>query len=154
MSSKRVLIAEDDATIRLLEKRILEHAGYEVDCAENGKDALELLNIQQYCVVVADVMMPVLDGYALAKEIKKRFNKSLPVVLVTAVPDAMKAAHEHDAKPLSVLQKPFTPEALLTAVKLLESLNAPQNALPTKAKTAPKSPPKTWLDKLLHPTRQ
>ena len=117
---KRILIAEDDKSICSLEKRILEEAGYEVDCAESGDTALEMARQNRYTVVIADVMMPGLDGFDLTREITKIYQKSVPVLLVTAVQDALKTAHEREAKPMSTLQKPFSPQALLTAVRLLE----------------------------------
>jgi DNA-binding response OmpR family regulator len=161
MTEKRVLIAEDDETILLLEKKILEGAGYRVDCATTGVMALELVKQNRYTLVVADVMMPEMDGFTLTREIEKLYKKSVPVLLVTAVHDALKAAHDRDVKPMSTLQKPFTSAALLTAVKMLEgqAAKAGMDATPKKAppKKAPqKSPPqkkpspkKGWLEKLI-----
>lgn len=146
MSSKRILIAEDDISIQQLEKKILETAGYEVDCVENGEAALELIKNHRYSVVVADVMMPGMDGFDLTKAIRKMFDRRLPVVLVTAVPDALNTAHDNEAYPLSVLQKPFTPQGLLTAVKLLESQN--KVTKPTTTKPYKQEEKTSWLSKL------
>jgi DNA-binding response OmpR family regulator len=159
MIQKRILVVEDDSSIRLLEKRILETAGYAVDCAASGEAALELLSANRYTAVVADVMMPGMDGFDLTREIRNRFQKNLPVLLVTAVPDALKAAHQKDAKPLSVIQKPFAPNALVTAVRLLESQVEKPSEKPLEKRekstpNAPKDPPKkkSWFDKLIHPS--
>ena len=152
MSSKRILIAEDDISIRTLEQRILEAAGYEVDCVDNGDAAIELLKTRRYCVVVADVMMPGMDGFDLTKAIRQMFDKRLPVLLVTAVPDALKTAHDNQAHPLSVLQKPFAPQALITAVNLLASQNTRNAPSPPKPELKEEKP--GWLSKLRRTSRK
>jgi DNA-binding response OmpR family regulator len=159
-----ILIAEDDEAIMLLEKRILEDAGYAVDCAISGDQALEMAKQNRYAVIVADIMMPGLDGIDLTKEIAKIYRRTVPVLLVTAVHDALNAAHSRDARPMSTLQKPFSPQALLTAVKLLESQGKTSGAV---QKTSPRTNAKpskslnsqsiskrkkSWLEKLLHPS--
>jgi DNA-binding NtrC family response regulator len=154
MKPKRILVAEDDISIQRLEKRILEDAGYEVDCADSGEAALELVKQNRYVVVVADVMMPGLDGFQLTKEIAKIYSRSVPVLLVTAMHDALAAAHEQQAKPLSTLQKPFKPQALVTAVRLLESQVKQPEERRSQAKKSKKTEKekKSWFDKLFHPS--
>jgi DNA-binding response OmpR family regulator len=154
---KRILIAEDDESILTLEKRILEEAGYQVECAATGDLALEMVRQNRYAVVVADVMMPGLDGFDLTREIARIYQKSVPVLLVTAVHDALKAAHQRDARPMSTLEKPFTPQALLTAVRLLEG--QARGAGPARDHLkAPREPrekakkKRSWLDRLLNPS--
>jgi DNA-binding response OmpR family regulator len=121
MTLTRILIAEDDESIMALEKRILEDAGYSVDCAVSGDQALEMAKENRYALIVADVMMPGMDGIDLTREIAKIYQRSVPVLLVTAMHDVLKTAHSREARPMSTLQKPFTPQALLTAVRLLEA---------------------------------
>jgi two-component system chemotaxis sensor kinase CheA len=85
-AKKRVLVVEDTLTTRTLEKNILEAAGYDVTTAVDGEDALIKLYEKPFDIVVSDVQMPRLDGFALTERIKKdqRF-KDLPVILVTAL---------------------------------------------------------------------
>ncbi len=85
-AKKRVLVAEDSLTTRTLEKNILEAAGFDVTTAVDGEDALIKLYEKTFDIVVSDVQMPRLDGFALTERIKKdqRF-KDLPVILVTAL---------------------------------------------------------------------
>ena len=75
MAGKRILIAEDDESILALENQILSEAGYSVDCAKTGTDALALVKENRYAVVVADVMMPGLDGFELTREIERIYKK-------------------------------------------------------------------------------
>jgi two-component system chemotaxis sensor kinase CheA len=83
---KRVLVVEDTLTTRTLEKNILEAAGFDVTTAVDGEDGLIKLYEKTFDIVVSDVQMPRLDGFALTERIKKdqRF-KDLPVILVTAL---------------------------------------------------------------------
>jgi two-component system chemotaxis sensor kinase CheA len=82
---RRLLVADDSVTTRSLEKSILEAAGYEVIAAVDGGEAWQLLQEKGADLVVADVEMPRMDGFALCEAIRgsKRFRE-LPVVLVTA----------------------------------------------------------------------
>jgi two-component system chemotaxis sensor kinase CheA len=83
---KRVLLADDSATTRTLERSILEAAGYEVLTATDGEQAFKLLQETGADVVVSDVEMPNMDGFTLTESIRAtaRF-KGLPVVLLTAL---------------------------------------------------------------------
>ncbi|MEW5847813.1 MAG: response regulator [Myxococcota bacterium] len=82
----RLLVVDDSVTTRSLEKSILEAAGYEVLTAADGAEAWRLLQERGADLVVADVEMPHMDGFALTEAIRssKRFRK-LPVILVTAL---------------------------------------------------------------------
>jgi two-component system chemotaxis sensor kinase CheA len=82
---KRLLVVDDSVTTRTLEKSILEAAGFEVATAVDGKAAWAVLQEQGADLVVSDVDMPQMDGFALTEAVRgsKRFH-DLPVVLVTA----------------------------------------------------------------------
>jgi two-component system chemotaxis sensor kinase CheA len=83
---KRVLVAEDSVTSRLLLKHLLEGAGWSVDTAVDGLDALSRLRSARYDVVVSDVEMPHMDGLALTASIRANpATAELPVVLVTSL---------------------------------------------------------------------
>jgi two-component system chemotaxis sensor kinase CheA len=83
---KSILIAEDSITARTLLKNILESAGYRVQTAIDGSEALRVLGSESFDLVVSDVEMPRMSGFDLTAKIRadKRLN-SLPVVLVTAL---------------------------------------------------------------------
>jgi two-component system chemotaxis sensor kinase CheA len=83
---RRLLVADDSVTTRSLERSILEGAGYEVVVAADGSEAWRLLQDRGADLVVADVEMPRMDGFALCRAIRgsTRFRE-LPVVLVTAL---------------------------------------------------------------------
>ncbi|MBU6452609.1 MAG: hybrid sensor histidine kinase/response regulator [Cyanobacteria bacterium REEB67] len=83
---RRLLLADDSITTRSLEKHVLESAGFEVTTCVDGAQAWQMINEKQFDLVVSDVEMPRMDGFALTRRIKSS-NKHmhLPVVLVTAL---------------------------------------------------------------------
>ena len=84
--AKRLLVAEDSMTTRLLLKHILEVAGYEVDTATNGMDAYLKLEDQTFDCVVSDIEMPGMDGISLTQRIRRNPQLAeLPVILVSAL---------------------------------------------------------------------
>ena len=70
---------------------------------------------------MADVMMPKMDGFELTKEIRARFGRKIPVLLVTAVQNPLTAAHERDARPIAAIEKPFSSTSLVSMVQMLEA---------------------------------
>ncbi len=80
----RMLIAEDDADTRLLFRKVLEHEGFEVQVAKNGREVLEILKKDpKYDILITDIHMPEKDGMAVLKE-ALRITPSLKVIMVTA----------------------------------------------------------------------
>jgi len=83
ISRPRVLVVDDSVVVRDLLSEVLVTAGYQVDTAQNGKEALVALASFQPDVVISDIEMPEMDGFGLLREIRAR-SETLPVVLVTA----------------------------------------------------------------------
>ena len=85
-AKKALLLAEDSITTRTQEARILENAGYEVVTAADGVEAWNKLGTRSFDAVVTDIMMPNLDGLALAEKIRRdRRYAELPIILVTSL---------------------------------------------------------------------
>ena len=82
----KILLAEDDDALGTLVKAYLDANGYEVTLCKNGLDALTALDKNNYSIVITDIMMPVMDGFALAKRIRER-SKTLPILFMTAKDD-------------------------------------------------------------------
>jgi len=81
-----ILLVEDTVLVRVMEKRILEDAGYEVVAAVDGVDALNALGRRPFAAVVSDIMMPNMDGLTLTARIRQEPHyKELPVILVTSL---------------------------------------------------------------------
>ena len=81
-----VLVVEDDPDIRILERMVLEGSGYNVNTATNGREALQRLATEDPpCVIVLDLMMPVMDGLAfLAQRREDPALQDIPVICVSA----------------------------------------------------------------------
>ncbi len=114
-SQKKLLLVEDIEVNREIACMLLEGAGFEVDTAENGKEAVEKVKASQpgdYDAILMDIQMPIMNGYEATREIRKLENPALaniPILAMTAnaFSDDVKAAREagmnaHIAKPLDV----------------------------------------------------
>jgi len=86
-----VLIVEDDPDMREIERAMLGCAGHDVMLAANGREGLEMLAAQQPCVILLDLMMPVMDGLTfLAERRKLGLAEGIPIVCVTAGTENLK----------------------------------------------------------------
>jgi len=99
---KKVLIIDDEEAIRFLVRRYLESAGYEVEEAVNGKEALQKIN-SNFTAQLVDINMPVMDGLQYLAELEK-MNLKIPTLVVTGHLDEVQ---------YPVLRKPFQKQTLL-----------------------------------------
>ncbi len=103
-----VLIVDDDATERLLTCEVLFDAGFDVEEAEDGAVALRKLDEVKADIVVADVMMPVMDGFTLCEKIRCRPDgKLLPVLMMTGLDDAVSIHRAYEVGATDFITKPF-----------------------------------------------
>ncbi|AIQ60051.1 response regulator transcription factor [Paenibacillus borealis] len=79
----KILVVEDDKHVRKLMNAVLKREGYEVITAENGREALEVLEVQHIDLIILDIMMPEMDGYEFAEELKEADNR-IPILMATA----------------------------------------------------------------------
>src|SRR5687767_10216683 len=109
-----VMVVDDDDEIRDALSGLLELEGYEVICASNGKEALDLLEVRRPEVILLDLMMPVMDGWAFRARQKSdpRFA-DVPVVVLTAA--GVQAAKRVDAN--HVLHKPLSFDRIARAIE-------------------------------------
>jgi len=105
----KLLIVEDDESVRTLCARAFERAGHRVDVAEDGAQGLECIAEAQggYDIVVSDIRMPEMDGIEMAKAAAQKFP-GLKIVLMTGYADQRERAEELNGIILDVVQKPFT----------------------------------------------
>ncbi|HEY9692053.1 MAG TPA: response regulator transcription factor [Oculatellaceae cyanobacterium] len=115
---KRLLLIDDDPNLILLVQDYLVFKGYEVITAENGREALEVLDKEIPDMIICDVMMPEMDGYALVEHIRQDARISwIPVLFLSA-----KGQSQDRVKGLSTgadvyMVKPFEPEELVAQVE-------------------------------------
>ena len=114
--SVKILLAEDDPNFGDVLKSYLDLNGYKVDLAKDGVEALQLFKNKNYSLCIFDVMMPKMDGFELAKEIRKN-DKDIPIIFLTAksLKDDVLEGFKIGAD--DYITKPFNSEELLYRVK-------------------------------------
>jgi two-component system cell cycle response regulator CpdR len=115
----RILLVEDDDSVRAFVKRALEFDGHSVIPVEDGATALEVLHREKggFGLLVSDIKMPVMDGIALALNSARDFP-SLPILLMTGYADQRERAHGLDHLVRDVVLKPFSLADIRKAVGL------------------------------------
>lgn len=113
-----ILLAEDDENLGLLLHTFLNSKGYNVKLVRNGKIAIEQFNLGKFDFCILDVMMPEMDGFSVAKEIRE-LDKKIPIIFLTA-----KALQEDKLNGFAVgaddyLTKPFSMEELLARIEAI-----------------------------------
>ena len=115
----RVLVVDDEASIRELLSKTLALAEYEVDTAPDGRAAIERLRLGHYDLLIADLKMPGLDGLSLIRE-AKRLKADLPVIIITGFSTESSAIEAVNLGVAGYLTKPFrVPQVLAAAARAL-----------------------------------
>ena len=116
---KRVLIVDDAATVRMYHRGILESAGYAVEEAWNGIEALEKILNAPFDFYIVDINMPKLDGYGFLRELRQQNVPQAPAIMVSTEAAATDEAAAYRAGANAYLIKPVLPQQLLTFLSLM-----------------------------------
>jgi two-component system, chemotaxis family, chemotaxis protein CheY len=116
---KRILIVDDAATVRLYHRGILESAGYKVEEAWNGIEALEKTLESPFDLYIVDVNMPKLDGYAFLRELRQQEGPQQPAIMISTEAAARDEIVAFQAGANGYLIKPVRPPQLLAHVRLM-----------------------------------
>jgi len=116
---KRILIIDDAATVRMFHRGILEAAGYQVDEAVNGVEALEKALLTPFDLYIVDVNMPKLDGYGFLRELRNQNLPQVPAIMVSTEATADDRRRAYAAGANLYLVKPTRPEQLVAPIALL-----------------------------------
>ncbi len=120
MAKKRVLVVEDDDRVRKVEALILACDPLEIIEASGGREALDLLDKEEFDLVVLDLMMPEVDGMQVLSAIRQRpETEDLPVVLVTAKNTDRDMLEGFKGGANYYITKPFEPRELVDSVELI-----------------------------------
>lgn len=115
---KRLLLIDDDPNLILLVRDYLEFRGYEVLTADNGKEALHLLSLSLPDMIVCDIMMPEMDGYALIENVRQDPRTSwIPVLFLSARGQSQDRIKGLNLGADVYMVKPFEPEELVAQVE-------------------------------------
>ncbi len=116
MNNPRLLIVDDEADMRWVVRRVFEDEDFEIAEAENGKEALSVMQDFQPDVVLTDLMMPEMDGEEFLKRCVS-IDKDLPVILVSAIEDIEVAVRAMKDGAFDYMAKPFDSERLLVTAR-------------------------------------
>ena len=113
----KILIVDDEQKIREVIREYAEFNGYEVEEAENGMEAIGLCKLNDYDVIVMDIMMPKLDGFSACKEIRK--FKDIPVIMLSARGEEYDKLFGFELGIDDYIVKPFSPKELMARINVV-----------------------------------
>jgi len=126
-----ILLVEDEADLRLAVSVRLRSAGFRCETASDGKDGLEKVARHRPDLVIADLLMPVMDGYEFIRILRADPNTAdIPIVVLTALTTQALASHQADLRDVPVLQKPFDAKELLDTIHALLTTGGPRHGGP------------------------
>ena len=110
----KILVVDDEEKIRLLIKKYAEFEGYEVTEAKNGIEAVDICSKKDFDIIVLDVMMPELDGFSTAREIRK--FSDVPIIILSARGEEYDKIHGFEVGIDDYVVKPFSPREILMRI--------------------------------------
>lgn len=116
---KTILVIDDAATVRMYHRHILESAGYSVDEAINGIEALEKALVKNYDLFIVDINMPKLDGYGFLRQLRSQDIEQAPAIMVSTEFAKNDEILAYNAGANLYLIKPTKPDELLRYSRLL-----------------------------------
>ncbi|MTH52219.1 response regulator [Bacillus mangrovi] len=132
MVNGRILIVDDEDRIRRLLKMYLEREGYTTEEAENGDEALELALLNDYEVILLDLMMPGIDGVEVCRRLREK--KATPVIMLTAKGEEANRVQGFEVGTDDYIIKPFSPREVVLRVKALLRRSSSTSFLKTETK--------------------
>lgn len=123
----RILITEDEDSLRMFVARALRLDGHETDEAGDGAEGLEKLDESRFDLLLSDIRMPVMDGIELAHQASAR-HPSLKILLMTGYAEQRERADDLSTKIVDVVQKPFALPDIRRAVARALSGESPRAA--------------------------
>ncbi len=133
-SKQRVLVVDDEASIRRILETRLKMVGYEVVTAEDGEEAVEVYNKTAPDLVILDVMMPKMDGYGVTREIRR--TSDVPIIILTALGDVSERITGLELGADDYVIKPFSPKELEARVKAVLRRTTSKEVVAPTGKTA------------------
>jgi len=115
--NNRILVVDDEISIRKLLRVVLENRGFKVEEAENGEAALKLFSVSTFDLTILDVMMPGMDGFECCKRIREDYD--CPILMLTAKGEDYDQVHGLEYGADDYIIKPFTPTVLVARVQAL-----------------------------------
>lgn len=118
-NKKKIIIADDNATLLLLLKFRLEKEGYEIMTVENGKDAIELIEKYNPDIILTDIMMPFISGLELISHVRNKLKRDTPIIVFSAAGQEENVLKAFNLGASDFMSKPFSPNELVVRVQRL-----------------------------------
>lgn len=112
---QKILIVDDEENIRKVIREYLEFEGFLCFEASNGEEAIKMCKENSYDLIVLDIMMPKIDGFTVAKEIRKKSN--VPIIMLSARSEEYDKLYGFDVGIDDYVTKPFSPKELVARIK-------------------------------------
>lgn len=117
--SKKIIVAEDSSVIQNLTRKILSQLNFEISSVKNGQQVLDLLDKEEFDLVLLDIYMPVMDGMECARQIRKLEgpNQTIPLVAITGNANNYSMDDFEEAGINAYVPKPLNYDSLVELVK-------------------------------------
>lgn len=122
-----ILVVDDELLIRKVIREYLESENYKVLEAENGLDALRVLSSNKVNLIILDIMMPKMDGFACLEEIRK--TKDIPVIMLSAMKEETDKLNSFNLGVDDYVTKPFSPKELMARIKAVTKRNSKESII-------------------------
>ncbi len=116
MHSKPILIVDDEAIVRESIRDWLTDAGYQVATAESGEEALEIIEKQDFSLIIVDLRLPGMHGIDVLREVKTK-RPEIKSIVITAYPTDLSAAEAKKLGAIDYLVKPVAPDDLERVIR-------------------------------------
>ena len=113
--SARILVVDDEEVVRLSCHRVLSGAGYWVETAPDGVEAMRICRKEPYDLIIIDIMMPELDGFTVIQAIREE-RPDTPFIIITGLDQTSMSIRAGEMGAAAYIGKPFDPDELLTRV--------------------------------------
>ncbi len=114
---KKILVVEDEKDIQNIIKAFLENAEYKVETADDGLDAINLIQKNNYDLILLDIMLPKIDGFTVCEMIRK--NSNVPIIILTALTDEESQLKGFDKLADDYITKPFSMPIVLKHIEAI-----------------------------------
>ena len=114
---KKILVIEDEKNIQNIIKEFLESAKYEVNTANDGLEGINLIQNNNYDLILLDIMMPKIDGFVVCEMIRK--NSNVPIIILTALTDEESQLKGFDKLADDYITKPFSMPVVLKHIEAI-----------------------------------
>lgn len=118
MGKKKILLADDEEDIKTVIKLYLESKGYDVVTSYDGLDTLDKVKAEKPDLILLDIMMPVINGFEVCKQLKADENTShIPIVMLSAASHSDSVEQAIEAGAVDYIMKPFEPPRIEAILK-------------------------------------